>query len=255
MRAAAARRRRAVVLVAATLLAAPGRAQGEDVLVFAAASLTDALEEIGRLYAETGPDRLRLAFGASSDMARQIAAGAPADVFFSADPARMDELERAGLVAHGDRRDVLSNTLAIVVRASSTLRITDPGALRDVSRLALADPEAVPAGIYARRWLEDLGLWSAVRVHVVPTLDVRAALAAVAGAHADAGIVYRTDAAIEPRVRVALEVPRERGPPIVYTLAPLAAAKARGARAAAAYLAGPAARAVYARRGFLVLAQ
>ncbi len=240
-----------VVLAALLTLAVPARAA--DVLVFAAASLTDALEEIGRVYDARGADRLRFDFGASSDLARQIAAGAPADVFFSADPARLDELEHAGLVAPAERRNVLSNTLVVVVPRASKAVFTVARDLLIVDRLALADPETVPAGIYARQWLEEAGLWTPLQARVVPTLDVRATLAAVAGEHADAGIVYRTDAAIEPRVRTALAVPRQQGPVIVYALAPLVGAKAGGARAAAAFLAGAEARPIYERYGFVVL--
>jgi molybdate transport system substrate-binding protein len=242
------------VLLAA-LLAWATPAPAEEVTVFAATSLTDALEELGRAYAAHGDDRLRFAFGASNDLARQIAAGAPADVFFSADPTRVDELERAGFVLPNARRDMLSNALAVIVPRASTLALAAPRDLLAVDRLALADPESVPAGIYARRWLEGAGIWTALQARVVPTLDVRAALAAVAGAHADAGIVYRTDAAIEPRVRTVLIVPRAEGPPILYTLAPLAHARAQGAGAAAAFLAGAEARAVYAHHGFIVLSE
>jgi molybdate transport system substrate-binding protein len=236
-----------------TLLAMITPASAGDVLVFAASSLTDALEEIGRAYAAETGEQLRFNFGASSDLARQIVAGAPADVFFSADVARMDAVEHAGRVSPAERRNVLANALAVVVPRSSSATFASVRDLLTVERLALADPETVPAGIYARRWLETAGVWPALRARVVPTLDVRAALAAVAGAHADAGIVYRTDATIEPRVRTVLLVPRSEGPAIVYVIAPLIAAKAAGARRAAAFLAGATARAVYERRGFIVL--
>jgi molybdate transport system substrate-binding protein len=116
--------------------------------------------------------------------------------------------------------------------------------------VALGDPQAVPAGIYARQWLEKRGLWERVRDRVVPTLDVRAALAAVESGNADAGIVYRTDAAISRRVRVVLEVPVEEAPRIVYPVALLAASHGAAARAFYEHLRSPAARAVFERLGF-----
>jgi molybdate transport system substrate-binding protein len=243
----------AAALLAAFVVASPAPARAEDLVVFAAASLTDALREAGRAWEAQADGRVTFNFAGSSTLARQIVAGAPADVFFSADRAQMETVERAGMVAPGAAVDVLSNVLVIVVPRDGAA-VAAPGDLRRVHRLALADPEAVPAGVYARRWLESEGLWSAVREHVVPTLDVRAALAAVEAGHADAGIVYRTDAAGASRVRIAFEVPRAEGPPIVYTLAPLAHPAHAGAERLAHWLGSPPARAIYARHGFLPLA-
>ena len=245
--------RRASLVVALVLALAAGAHAAAELLVFAAASLTDATKDVGRAWEQQGGERVTFNFGSSSDLARQIRAGAPADVFFAADTARMDELEQAGLVRRADRRDLLSNLLAVVVPAGSTPTLARPDDLAGVRRLALADPQTVPAGIYARTWLQSLGLWETLREKVVPALDVRAALAAVESEHVDAAIVYRTDAAVSKRVRVAFTVPREAGPRITYAMAPLGAAPHRDARALAAYLAGPEARAVYERYGFLVL--
>jgi len=241
------------VLIA--LVALPGPVLAEEVMVFAAASLTEALQEIARGYEAASGNEVSFNFGASNDLARQIKAGAPADVFFSADKAQMDGLEAAGLVRGADRIDVLSNRLVVVVAASSPSRIDAPGGLLTVGRLALADPDAVPAGVYARAWLESLGLWGKLEAKVVPTLNVRAALAAVEAEAADAGIVYRTDAAISRRVRVAFEVPREKGPAIVYPLAPVATSRRAATPDLVRHLVSPAARAVYARHGFVVLAE
>jgi molybdate transport system substrate-binding protein len=236
------------------VLVLPGRSLSAEVVVFAAASLTDALQEIGRGYETSSADRLVFNFGASSDLARQIRAGAPADVFFSADVAQMEGLEQDGLVRREDRIDVLSNTLVAIVPQGSTLAIHAPQDLLAVRQLALANPDAVPAGVYARKYLESIALWKQLESKVVPTLDVRASLAAVEAQHADAGIVYRTDAAISKRVRVAFEVPREKGPPIVYPLAPVAGSKRRDAAAAAVrHLVGPGALETYRRFGFVVL--
>jgi molybdate transport system substrate-binding protein len=241
----------AAAILASLLAITPAR--GEDLLVSAAASLTDALTELGAAFQRRTGDHVAFSFGASSDLARQIEAGAPADVFFSADAARMDQLEHAGLVDPSERRDVLSNTLVVIVPADAKTTIAAPDDLAKVEHLVLANPESVPAGVYARTWLQSRGLWERVKDRVVPALDVRAALAAVEAGHGDAGIVYATDAAITKRVRVAYRVPREQGPPIVYVLAPLKASKKPGARTLAAFLAFHDAAATYERYGFIVL--
>ena len=163
----------------------------------------------------------------------------------------MDLLEKAGLVRAADRREFLSNTLAVVVASASTTKIASAADLVALARIALADPATVPAGVYARKWLTGLGLWEKVEPRVVPTLDVRAALAAVESATVPAAIVYRTDAAISRAVRIAFVA--TDGPAIAYSLAPLAASK-RGASAEAfvGFLAGPEGRAEFEKRGFLL---
>jgi molybdate transport system substrate-binding protein len=224
-------------------------------MVFAAASLTDALTEIQTGYEQTSKDRLVLNFGASSDLARQIRAGAPADVFFSADLPQMEGLEKEGLVRREDRVDVLSNKLVAIVPVASKLTVNAARDLLTVKRFALADPDAVPVGVYSKKYFESIGLWEELRPRVVPTLDVRASLAAVEGEHADAGMVYRTDAAISKRVRIVFEVPRDKGPSIVYPLAPVASSKQKEAAAALVrYLVGPDAMRVYERFGFILIA-
>ena len=247
-------RSRILALCLAALLAAvPARA--EEVLVFAAASLTDVLKELGGSFATRTGDRVTFSFGASSDLARQIKAGAPADAFFSADVAQMDQVEQAGLVEAGERRNVLSNTLVVVVPTAAKTAITEPADLAKLGTLALANPESVPAGVYARTWLQSLGLWDRVKEKVVPTLDVRAALAAVQSEHADAAIVYATDAALSRDTRVAYRVPRESGPKIVYVLAPVKASTKTGTRAFTRFLSSSEAAPVYERFGFVVLAR
>ena len=234
------------------LAAAPGLAA--ELQVFAAASLSEALTEVATSYERATGDRVRLDFGASSTLARQIEKGAPADLFFSADEAKMDELERRGLLLAGSRRSLLGNTLVVVVRADDPRPL---GAIDELTgpryrTLALAEPQTVPAGIYARTHLERLGLWPRLRDRVLPTANVRAALAAVAAGNADAAIVYRTDAAVSERVRVALAVPAEEGPRISYSVAVLAESREPAAawRLLAA-LGAPAGLAVFARHGFL----
>jgi molybdate transport system substrate-binding protein len=174
-------------------------------------------------------------------------------VFFSADEAQMNGLEAAGLVLAKDRRDVLSNLLVVVVPAASTVKMSQPADLLSVKHLALADPEAVPAGVYARSWLVSIGLWDKLKGQVVPTLNVRAALAAVESENAEAGIVYRTDAAISKRVKTAFEVAREAGPAIMYPMAALAASRKPATADLVRYLVSAPAREVYARYGFIVL--
>ena len=221
-----------------------------ELLVFAAASLTDALVEIGARYEARAGVRVLFSFGGSNALARQIHAGAPADVFVSANLDCMDELERAGLVRPENRVELLSNRLAVVVSAPSGLVLSAPRDLERARRLALGDPEAVPAGIYARRWLEERGLWARLRERVVPMLDVRAALAAVESGSADAAIVYRTDAALSRRVRVVLEIPPEETPGIFYPAAALASSTTAEARRFLDHLESREAQAVFIRLGF-----
>ena len=236
-------------------LAAGERPHPVEISFYAAASLRDALQEtVPRCESSLGV-RLVFNFGASSDLARQIIAAAKADVFLSADEDWMDRVAAAGLVDAGSRRSVLSNRLVVVGPAGTPLRVTAAPGLRQpsVRRIALANPEAVPAGKYARDWLEKAGLWVSLRDRVVPALDVRAALAAVESGAADVGIVYRTDAAISMKVRILYEVPETDGPRISYAVAAL---KGRGdpetARRVAAWLAGPEAAAIFEKHGFIV---
>jgi len=239
--------------VASILVAQPAPVERQELSVFAAASLADALGEIGKAWEAASGRRAVFNFGASSDLSRQIRAGAPADVFFSADEAQMDALEREGLLRAADRHDLLSTTLVVIVPSASAARVSGARDLLAFKTIALADPQAVPAGVYARTWLEGLGLWSEIAPRVVPALHVRAALAAVESENADAGIVYRTDAAASKRARIAFEVPRAEGPKIVYPVAPLSRSPRQAAAAFAAYLRSPQARAVFTRYGFLVL--
>lgn len=237
--------------LAALPAAGQSRATAGEILVFGAASLTESLQELGREYEASTGTRVTYSFGASSDLARQIEAGAPADVFFSADTAKMDAVEKAGLVRAADRREFLSNVLAVVVPAGSPREISSAKDLAALPKLALADPAAVPAGVYAKKWLTAEGVWGAVEKKVIPMLDVRAALAAVAGGDVPAGIVYRTDAAISKNVRVAYVA--IDGPAIRYSLAPIAASKhAEAAAKFVSFLDSPAGRAAFQRRGFLI---
>jgi molybdate transport system substrate-binding protein len=240
--------RRIIALCCFVFLAASSRA--DEILVFGAASLTESLQELGKTFETKTGTAVRFSFGASSDLARQIKAEAPADVFFSADTAKMDDLEKAELVRKEDRRDFLSNVLVVVVPAKSSLRISEARDLIALPRIAIADPAAVPVGIYSQKWLEGLGLWKEIEPKVIPTLDVRAALAAVASEAAPAGIVYKTDAAISKDVKIAMTV--QNGPEITYSVARVKASRNASAQKFVDFLSGPESRAVFERRGFVI---
>lgn len=236
------------------LAGAPG--VGAELRVSAAASLSESMRELAELWRAGGGEPVVLNLGASSALALQIENGAPSDVFVSADEAQMDRLEAAGRIVEGTRRSLLGNRLVVVVPDDAP---SPPAQASDlvgegVRRIALADPALVPAGVYARRWLEALGLWDRVQPRVVPLENVRAALAAVDSGDADAAVVYATDARIARRARVAFEVPEAEAPAIRYPAAALRDAAAQAAaRAFVEFLASPAARAVFERHGFRLL--
>lgn len=223
-----------------------------ELLVFAAASTADAITEVGGAFEVEMGQKVRFSFGASRDLARQIRAGAPAAVLVSADSETIDALVEEKLVRSEDRRAFASNRLVVVVPKESVATIRTARDLADIAHLAVGDPKLVPAGSYAQKWLEKKGIWTEVAPHVVPSLDVRAALAAVEAGHAEAGIVYRTDAARSARVRVAYEVPAEDSPTISYVAACLASTADAGTRRFLDFLTSPKARATFARHGFVL---
>jgi len=226
-----------------------------EIVVFAAASLADSLKEIGAAYEKQTGDKVVLNFGASSFLARQIEEGAPADIFFSADEARMDALDRKGLVAKETRTSRLSNSLVIVVAADSALTIKSAKDLTEpkVKRIALADPKTVPAGIYARAYLEQAKLWPGLESKVVATDNVRAALAAVESGNVEAGMVYKTDAGISKLVKIACEIPASETPAISYPMAMLKEARnPDGAKRLLKYLESDEAGRVFEKFGFII---
>lgn len=242
------------ILVAAVLGAA-GAAQAADLIVFGAASLTDSLKDLGAAYEQQTGQKVVFNFAASSMLARQIHEGAPADIFFSADETQMDNLARQGLIDPATRRDRLGNTLVIVVPAGSALAISSAGDLTNssIQQIALADPKSVPAGVYAKEWLEKLQLWKGIEPKVVPTENVRGALAAVASGNVAAGIVYKTDAAISKKVKVAYEVTGTAAPDIRYPLALVkSSAQPEIARQFLEYLDSEKAAEVFKKYGFIV---
>jgi molybdate transport system substrate-binding protein len=208
------------------LLAGDVRSRAAEIHVFAAASLSDALKAAVRPYELKSGSKILFNWGASNFLARQIEAGAPADLFFSADEAQMDNLERKNLLVGETRSNLLSNSLVIVAPPQNPLGIRRAADLArpQVKTLALADPQGVPAGIYARAALQKLGLWDQVKTKVVPTDNVRAALAAVEAGNADAGIVYHTDVLHPTKVVVVVRIAPEDSPAIRYPVAILKSA-------------------------------
>jgi molybdate transport system substrate-binding protein len=243
----------AVVTVA---LASQNIPSPQAITVSAAVSLTDALSAIAKDYGGRGRGDVRFNFAASNVLARQIVEGAPVDVYISADEAQMDVVARAGLVHDGSRIDLLGNQLAVVVPSdrprawSGIAQIAGP----EYRRIAIGDPAAVPAGVYAKQYLEKENLWTQVQPRIVPTANVRAAMAAVEAGAADAAIVYRTDARTALRATVAWVVPVERGPRIVYPAAIVRGTKRlEEARRFLDYLRGPDAERAFTRFGFTVV--
>jgi molybdate transport system substrate-binding protein len=233
---------------------APPERQGHALLVFAAASLTNAVGDIGEAFTARTGVALKCSFASSSVLARQIEAGAPADLFLSADTGWMDYLERRGLLRPGTRRDLLGNELVLIAPVGSSVHLTlAPGvnlaAALSSGRLATGDPDSVPAGRYAKAALTSLGLWGELSSRLARAENVRAALEYVARGEAPLGIVYRTDALAEKRVRVVAVFPAASHPPIVY---PVALTARAGAEAAAFedFLLGDEARRIFSRYGF-----
>ena len=194
-------------------------AVADDLFVSAAASLTDALKEISAKFEKESNTKVVFNFGASSMLARQIEEGAPADVFLSADEAQMNRLQDK--IVPATRSDLLSNVLVVIARKDSTQKLSQLPDLAkpEVTRIAIADPLAVPAGVYAKEVLTKAKLWDRIEPKIAPTENVRATLAVVEAGNADAGFVYKTDAMISTKVRIALEIPAEFAPKIVYPAA------------------------------------
>ena len=238
-------------LVAVALAAcSPTPSSGPEatVTVFAAASLTDALTEIAADYERAGGTRVRLSFGASGAVARQVQAGAPADVVILADPIWMDRLAAAGRLGR-QRFDLLANALVVIAPVDAAASQDVFEALSGGGRLAIGTPESVPAGAYARTWLQATGRWKAVQDRLVFAADVRGVRAFVARHEAALGIVYRSDVVGQDAVRIVLEPPPEEQPAIVYPAAGAADGGAEG-RALLDYLRTPRAAAIFRLHGF-----
>ena len=246
------------ILLLLGVLLAPLPALAETLTMFAAASLTDALKDISALWAAAGHAPVRLSFGSSSTLARQIEQGAPANLFASADEKWADYLAERTLLAPGTRKSLLGNDLVLIVPADRARTLTIDATL-DIAallgpagRLATGDPRHVPVGLYAEQALRKLALWDQVRPRLASTEDVRAALLLVERGEAPAGIVYGTDAAIAKGVAIAGRFADDTHEPITYPFAITKSGDTAEARAFLDFLASPAARAVFLRRGFQI---
>lgn len=242
-------------LAALLLLGCSTLAHAGDVTLYAAASLTNALKDLAASYQATHPGTvIRTSFAASSTLAKQIEAGAPADLFASADKKWMDYLAGRKLIALPSRRDLLGNTLVLIAPSSQPMTVAmDKGKLPAFTgKLCMGDPASVPAGLYGRQALASLDWWGALATRVVATEDVRSALAFVERGECPLGIVYETDARLSRQVMIAGRFPAGSHEPVVYPFALLPRASA-AARDFYRYLQGPEARAVLTRYGFTVL--
>jgi len=249
---------RPVVITLLVLWAMPGRAADDanhGITVFAAASLTDALQELAEDFTRSTSIPVHTSFAASSALARQIEGGAPADVFFSADVDWMDYLQSRHLIKESTRRDLVGNKLVLIAPAASGVNLKifprfPLSATLGGERLATGDPDAVPVGRYARAALTSLGVWPQIENKLVRADNVRAALALVARGEVPLGIVYASDALVDGKVRVVDTFPEDSHPPIIYPIAMTVAARTEAARFIG-YLAGPAGDAVFKKYGFI----
>lgn len=241
-------------ILALGILAFARIAAADTVTVFAAASLKDALDENARVYPLKAADRIVVSYAASSALAKQIEAGAPADLFISADLDWMDYLEKRRLIKPETRQNLLRNRLVLVAPSDSKASVTiAPGfplaALLGSGRLAMANPDAVPAGKYGKASLEALGVWKDLQSKVAAAENVRAALVLVSRGEAPFGIVYKTDAAADPKVRVVGVFPENTHPPIIYPIAMTAGGKP-AAGVFLKWLGGAQALTIFEKHGF-----
>jgi molybdate transport system substrate-binding protein len=233
-------------------------ADAAPVLVFAAASLTNVLDELAQGFTARTHTPVKSSLAASSVLARQIEAGAPADVFFSADLEWVDYVEQRNLLKPGSRHDVVGNRLVLIAPADSKVsvkirpEVDFSAALGTQGKLATGDPDSVPVGKYAKASLQKLGVWDKLSARIVRAENVRAALAFVARGEAPLGIVYRTDALAEKKVRIVDEFPADSHPPITYPIALTTHARA-GAEQFVDYVRSPGASEIFRKYGFTPL--
>ena len=252
--------KRAYTAVVILLLAlSPLRAaQADDVVVFAAASLKNALDDAAHTFAGASGAPVKISYAASSALAKQTESGAPADIFISADLAWMDYLQKRNLIQPATRKNLLGNQLVLVAPADGNAKVDiKPGfdlvGLLNGGRLAMADPESVPAGKYGKAALQKLGVWEAVQPHVAGAENVRAALLFVDRKETPLGIVYATDAASDPKVKIVGIFPENTHPPIIYPAALTTDSKNPEAVRFLNYLKSTAARPSFEKQGFTVL--
>ncbi len=244
--------------VLALLSGPPAFSQGTGPTVFAAASLKNAMDDVAAAWVRDGKAPVKVSLAASNTLAKQIEQGAPADIFFSADLDWMDYLAGKGLVRPETRVNLLANAIVLVAPKDSAVSVRaapgfDLAAALGSGRLAMGNVDAVPAGKYGRAALEKLGAWEGVKDKVAQADSVRAALLLVSRGEAPLGIVYATDAAADPSVKVVGTFPADSHPPIIYPVAVTKDAANAEAGAFLAYRRGPAGRAAFERQGFTVL--
>lgn len=250
---------RAVIAALLIAIATPVALAQERILVFAAASLKNTLDEVNAAYDAHAKTRTVASYAASSALAKQIESGAPAHVFISADLDWMDYVEKKRLIRTGTRRNLLANRLVLVAPADSKLKTAIapnfplPQLLGANGRLAIADPQHVPAGKYAKAALQKLGVWDSVADRIAAAENVRAALALVARGEAPLGIVYETDAIAEPKTRILARFDPAMHPPIVYSVALTNNAKSDASAQYQRFLGDVRARAIFEKHGFTPL--
>jgi molybdate transport system substrate-binding protein len=256
-------RRSWLALLAATVLtlgagAAPAAAQNRDILVFAAASLKNALDEAAAQWQRESGKKVVISYAASNTLIKQIEQGAPADMFISADLDWMDYGQQKGLIKPDTRSNLLGNRLVLVAPKDSTISANiqpgfDLAALLKGGRLAMGNVDAVPAGKYGKASLEKLGAWDGVKDKIAQAESVRAALLLVARGEAPLGIVYQTDAAADPTVKIVGTFPEDSHPPIIYPIALTKDSTHPDAVALLSFIRSAAVRPIFERQGFTVL--
>ena len=231
----------------------------EDLTLFAAASTTNAITEVVKIYKVRGLGNIKTSFASSSTLAKQIANGAPADIFLSANEKWMDYLENSGTIKKESRFDLLGNHIALIVPSQSSVQSIDITQGLDIlsllgkdGRLAIGDPAHVPAGIYGKQALEALGFWNRISSRIAPMKDVRSALVMVERSETPLGLVYTTDAAVSKKVRVAGVFPSDCHPSIVYPIAIVSGGKYDAGVSFLDFLKTPDAREVFIKYGFEV---
>lgn len=240
------------------ILIMPQSAMAERLRVFAAASLKTAMDDIGADWRTDTGKEITMVYAGSSALAKQITGGAPADLFISADLAWMDLLQSEGLIDDTSRRNLLGNTLVLIAPADSQDKadLSKPADLVSIlngGRMAVADVKAVPAGRYAKAALRSLGLWSELEPHLAQAENVRVALAYVARGETPLGIVYGSDALIEPKVKVIATFPADSHPPVIYPAAIVKSSANADAKRFLEFLDSPVATSIFERNGFKVL--